>query len=691
MGPTRLGVIGTAGLIVALVASGCTHGTTTSVAHSSSSGANAASAVFSSGATVTAGQLTTLFAHAGIATVADETTKTPQTAVTGATTTTLTADQVANMAAQTTSHGGITAGGLDDLLPIPNGPTLSTLVAIWASYGTDPSAKAAGSLLGRHDLHHVDSIVFPLAVLQLFLADALQQPGTQAGSPTSSPASSAASPDAAEAQLIAAAPAAVQAAAVQAAPVPVLTGICGVTNFINDVLSYIFDLLKLDPGQVGAYVNNQLGGGTLGAIGGGLAAFGALIENDIVNAGQAAIQGLINSITGPVLNILRLALGGLALVTMVASYLKPWHAAMSPSPTTNRFAVGSEADRTGSFTVTVDKNSLTDQWPDVLVQCAKDVGVALPTLSKEGLPVKWTVLGDEPGLVTPHAPGNGPFTTALDANLSSSLDYTTGREDEETAKGSPEFPEVTATAIAERTEVDDLRRFVLSMADPAKLGLPGIVAQVVSPMVAYYVNLAIDKLADLTGVDASTTIDVTHHIKPPPSTPPPSPSAFSSGNCATAVPAGTYTGPINATIVTHLHLGPSGSPGQDAGGGTSQATGSVTVVSDGQKVTGTFTAGGFGQAAVGLPDSVQVQSSSTGSMTGTISGPASSPVVDGTMHGVIDDGQTTDATFHAGLHLTQISCTSITGDLVAMFVEMEAPVAQYITFGGSGLWTATRK
>jgi hypothetical protein len=45
---------------------------------------------------------------------------------------------------------------------------------------------------------------------------------------------------------------------------------------------------------------------------------------------------------------------------------------------------------------------------------------------------------------------------------------------------------------------------------------------------------------------------------------------------------------------------------------------------------------------------------------------------------------------HAGLYISRVSCASISGDVVAMFRDFAAPVAPYLTIGGSGTWTAAR-
>ena len=127
-------------------------------------------------------------------------------------------------------------------------------------------------------------------------------------------------------------------------------------------------------------------------------------------------------------------------------------------------------------------------------------------------------------------------------------------------------------------------------------------------------------------------------------------------------------------------------------------TGDVKVVSDGKQVSGTITLSGLGLSQVGLPGAVNVHSVDNGGLTGTISGSASSPVVDGTLSGswasldapVINATGSADSPAHGSLHITRVGCDSISGDAIAMFAEFASSVAQYLTFGGSGTWTATR-
>jgi hypothetical protein len=161
----------------------------------------------------------------------------------------------------------------------------------------------------------------------------------------------------------------------------------------------------------------------------------------------------------------------------------------------------------------------------------------------------------------------------------------------------------------------------------------------------------------------------------------------SCGSNGTAIPAGTYSGPVNATITLTLHTG--GQLTAD-GSGTSSMAGRITVVSDGTKATGTIALSLSGSSKLGL-DGLQVgEDTDTGQMTGTVSGSAANPIGSGTVKGSTSSGGPTSGPFRAGLHLTKVGCTSISGDLVAMIAEIYAPVGNDVKVSGSGAWTLPR-
>lgn len=624
---------------------------------------------------MSAAELSSALTATGVATVADESSAVPTEKGTGSTGLRLTAWQVKNMTAQTRSHGGMTGADLDAALPTGGAPPLAAIVVAWTIAGNDQAARSAGRLLGvpvagHLDAGQVDALVFPQAVLELFVGDAVAH--ADLGTSSTAPSTSGArgrdefGPGRMGGNIELADYVSGTAA----------SGPCtAITSFVNDVLSRIFDSLKLDPATVAAYVSGTLGGGTLGAVVGGVAGWVASFWNRLVDAGQAAAQAVLGALTAPVLSVLRLAIGGLGTITMLTSYLKQWSATVTPDPTANRFAVGGESDRTGMLTVNVDTKAEVADWPPAVVDCATAVGVPLPTLTKAGLPVTWRVIGDEPGLVNADAAG-----PPLDDHLSSAIHYVTGRESVETAKGQLVAPTITATAQVRRTEIDQLRMLVTAFATAQ---VPGVIAPVVNPLITYYVELATQQLDRITAVDGSVTVVISHHV---PQTPTPSANA-AGGSCSAndgkTIPAGHYSGPVEGTVNTSLTVVVA------AGNGSDHMSGTITIASDGHQVTGSMNLKGAGSADVGVPGALTINTTHFGSLVGTISGPASNPVVDGTLQGTDDSGQHSSS-FHAGLHVTKASCDSVSGDIVALFQEITAPESQYLTINGSAPWTIHR-
>ena len=684
---------------VALVASGCrVGGNSATAAASATASTPPPSAPATSPATGGGARLETTLAAVGIATVADETTTTPAVPVTGSQVLTLTAWQVANLNAEAVGHGGISGADLDTMLPMPaTAPAFADIVGGWVVAHGDPTAAAAGALLGNPDWTHPDQVVFPTAVLTLFEADLLQHvsaAGPAAGQPASPAASQPASPAASQPASSAASPAASEASSAAwhgNAPViqdvSLVTAPCStVSNFVDGVLDKVFGLLKVNPTDVSNFVNGVVGGGVLGAIAGGVAGFLTGFWNHAVDLAEQAVKGVLKALTQPVLNAMALVIGGVAVISMIRSYLQQWTAGVVADPSGNAFPITPKTNA-GNVTVSIDTNAEIQDWPPQMVDCAKTAGVELPTLAKAGSPVTWTAEPQEPGLVTP-----GALTGNLDAKLTQTLTYVTGNEDAKThTTGTSVSPTVTTTVRVRRTEVEELRNFVTAYITGK---VPAIAAPVLNPILSAYIELATEYLDKITAVTGTTTFVVSHRV---PKTPSPSPTS-SCNVSGTTIPAGSYAGPIKATLTTQMHLNLPGASIPDAGGGTEVLTGDVNVVSDGKQVTGTITLSGLGLSQVGLPGEVNVHSVDNGDLTATISGSASSPVVDGTFGGswasldapVINATGSADSPVHGGLHITRASCDSISGDAIAMFAEFATSVAQYLSFGGSGTWTATR-
>lgn len=664
-------------------------------------------------------------AAAGVATVADESATSPLVPVSDRVALTVTKFQAGVFAAETVAHAGILGADLDEALPLPQGvPPVAFLIGAWADQGADATAQAASRLLGKPDWQHAEQVVFPTETLALFVADALAhagQPATGAATPastgsgsdpgsTSSDSTAAAigtgslsgvvsGPVVAPAvaltrplrPLSAAAPVAVSGplAAVPKGPEVLAHPCSAVAGFVDETLNAIFNALKLDPAVVADFVSGKLGGGVVGAVVGTVAGFFASFWNRALDFARGVIEAGLHALIAPALNALTAVLGGVATVTIIASYLKKWTTPVTANPTSNRFAHGTEADLTGAVSMKLDPGQETEDWPEAIKDCAVQAKVTLPELAKPGAAVTWGFQPSSPGLVTPSPDVD---TAVLDDNLSNTVSYTTGREsDEQYDQGHLLFENVTVTVHVERGELQDLvtvaEQFFLSAALPTWLQRP------VRTLLAPIFDKIHHQIASILGVTGSANIDITHHLPPEPA-PSARPSTAACVPDGKTIPAGHYSGPVNATLKSTMRLGPV----SNAGSGTDVFTGTVVIDSNGSTVTGSVNLSGLGLSQVGPSGSTQVHSTDNSEFTGQIKGKAADPVVTGSFSGewasldapVINGSGSDTRSVTAGLHITRADCTSVSGDAIAMFTDLAAPVAQYITISGSGIWTARR-
>ena len=664
---------------VAVLASGCTSSggakataplssaTRTTLGAAATTSAPAVAAPAAAAQQVGSVSVVGALAGVGVATVANETSSAPEAPVSGPVVFTLTAWQVANLQGAAADQQGISGADLNTMLPMPaQSPQLDDIVGGWVLERGDAASIAAGSLLGGQGWAHPEQVVFPVAVLTLFMADYLQHASSPSVSPSGSASSAHASGTAWRGGYVA-----VQDVDLVSAPCSAVQG------FVDMVLDKMFALLKVNPADVSSYLSGKIGG-VVGAVVGTVGGFIASFWNHAVDLAEQAVKNVLKALTQPILTIIAAVIGGLGIITTIVSYLKVWKLPVTADPALNRFSVDPAGPRSGAFTVAVDPDAEITDWPTQMVDCANVIKVKLPTLSRAGAPVTWTIGGD-PGAAT-----STQLTGSLDTDLKQTMTYQTGHESAKlAATGAIEGLSLEVTVKVRRTEVDQLRDLV----EGYVIGqLPDIAAPVVRPILDTYLSWALSFLDILTAVTGHDTIVVTHHVPKPSPSPSPTPSGCSSGTTG-PIPAGTYTGPITATLISALHLpqdpGKYGSPG----GGTATVVGMVTLVSDGATVKGTIHAAGSSNSHVGLKDSVTVVSIGSGSLNGTISGPATGPVVKGTLA----SSEAAPTPFTSGLHLTRIGCGAISGDLVAMYAEIAKPVATYITITGSGAWTAPRK
>lgn len=655
-------------LVVSLLAAGCMHSGGSPTAHRP--GVTAAPVAES------AQSMERTFAAAGIATVADETSTTPLIPVTGPEVLTLTRWQVDNISSEVADHDGVLGSDLDAALPMPaNSPQLADIVGGWAITKADPIAASAAPLLETPDWTHPEQVVFPTAVTALFAADLLRHvsrseaQSTPSDTPSQSPSetpstSSIPTPD--ETGTVSGA--AYEIPAAPPAPASVISAPCTtVSGFVDNVLDQVFSILHLDPAGVSAYLNGTVGG-LAGAILGGLASFLVTFWNAAVRLARQALETIVSQITAPILKAMAVAIGGIAVFTMLRSYLKRWTTTVTPTPTSNMFGIA-PAFNTGQFAVGVDRNAEVSDWPPILVDCAKAAKVTLPSLATTGSPVRWTLTEQEPGLVT-----HGALDGALDANLHESLDYRTGTEPASLARhGTLVSPSITAAVSVRRPEIEQLRQFVTSYLTGQ---VPDIVAPFVDPILTDYVERATQFLDTLTAVTGHSTIVVAHHV------PKPVPGCTPNGN---SIPAGTYAGPVKGSMKLAFRQGV---PAE--GGGVDQMSGTIRLHSDGRHVSGEIRLSGGGTAHAGLSGVMEAFDHSFGHLTGRIAGTASGPTVSGVLAGHDEIVGATSARFHAGLHVTSADCQEISGDLVPMWQDILRPERKYLSLRGTGDWTIQR-
>jgi hypothetical protein len=625
-------------------------------------------------------------ADAGIATLPDESLSTPLVAVTApASVVRVTAWQAHIFDVEIAAHAGVTGGQLDGALPLPPGaPPISYLIAAWVTTGTSAGAQWSRQLLGDQDWAHAPQVMFPGAVLTMFVADVAEHlaPGTATAGTATAPAgttTASATADSAGAATVAAGAAGLRDAARSQARSQAVMPCSTVAGFVDSVLNQVFGALHLDPATVAGYVSGALGGGALATLAATAVGWLTGLWNHAVDLAKAAVQGVIEQLTRPVVDAIRLAVGAIATITTVTSYLKRWTATVALSSDPDRFAVGDEPDRTGTLTVHVDSSGESADWPAVLVDCAQTVGLTLPVLTRENMPVTWRVLSEsEPGLAT-FDRGGPPYAGVLDHDLSSQLGYTTGREDAETASGDLVTSSITLGVAVRRTEVDKLRELITAFVTGQ---VPTIVAPVVGPIVnpiiTSYLALIFKHLDDITAIDGTTQLHITHHTPPATTTLPP---------CATGgagIPAGTYTGDLSGSF-TVVEKGVSGETDETYAG-------HIVLTSDGSAVTGTFAMhwSGAGDITVGRVTSHVTEDSTI--TAGTLSGPATDPAVDATIVGqVVIDGTPaaipTSHPAHLHLHISASDCRTVTGDAIAMLREILPDPPDTIT--GDGTWTAS--
>jgi hypothetical protein len=425
-----------------------------------------------------------------------------------------TRSQVASLVAEHAAGDGILGRDLDALAPLPEGsPPMSFLVAGWIELAPTPASRAAAALMGKHDWTSAQTIVFPSSVLTMFVADlaAAMTAGPRTARPTRSWERGSLLP-------------------VRRIDDPCSTA----TGFLAKAIDSIYRSLKLEP-QDGGFFDF-------------LPQWLKDVWNVALNVARGIVQAVATELTRPVFEILRTAMGIVAVAVEIRSYLRKVSLTVRLDPKQSghyRFAVDPEADREGSFVAEANAGDI--DWPKPLQDCAKVSGISLPEALPAGTKVVWK-LDDKLGLIQPKGPNVTQLTTIRDGGRDKRrtvLEFKTGRESAEQAKGEEQWHSAYAMATLERKELDELLKQVHELLDGtlARLtnGLPPLVRdaviailhKIVDP-VANWLKAEIAKRA--TGI---FTVSGTGHVfvmfhKPKEPTPTPSPKTKPAGGAVTA-------------------------------------------------------------------------------------------------------------------------------------------------------------
>ncbi len=450
--------------------------------------------------------------------------------------------QLRNMAAEARTGGGIAGSDLDRAVRL-KGTKLpfSYLLAAWLSTSGSAGATTLRDHMGAQVWTDAPELVYPTLALELFTVDMATAGGQVAIADRPSPTALASVADAAS---IGEADVGFALGPVAAGgPASALDTACSaVTGFINGALDSIFGALQIDPSSLGTGVPANV------------LRFLAGIWDTAVGLARGVVDAAISQLTAPIVQAIRIGIGVIALISQVASYLKPWAITVEATPTALQVPFAAPG-ATGSFRARADVSVQSEQWPPILVDCARALGKTLPELAAAGAPTSWGVWGTAPGLATITTPG--ATSLALARDRTSTIAYETLVDPPENVDGPLLYDEVWATVTVQRKEVGELQDMVSTFAFGQLQGpVLTVVEATIKPQVDRLLKDAASLLSPLLDARGRSQEVVLAHHGPP--TPSPTPGT---GTCTgSPIPPGSYTGTATSdetiqpgSSVTHAH------------------------------------------------------------------------------------------------------------------------------------------
>ena len=457
---------------------------------------------------------------------------------------------------------------LDGVVPLPDGETgmapTSALLAGYVAAADSPGGALSRALMAGQDLLQPSTLRFPAVVLVLFASD-LATDGGRTAAPSSLPSSA---PSGTTAAL---APGRLMdyrggGAAGAAYPALAIDTICSDSaNWINGMIGSFFNALKLaTPTNLPGIIVTS-------------------IWNWLVDKLQAAVQGLIASVTDAVLGTIRSIAGMIAGVAEQVASLLPYAVKVDAGHTGGtggaKFDLQPTVALSGAFTATVSAGDLP-AWPALLQDCASTAQIALPNFQAHGVPLTWGPLQTQADpLLSPLDSARTNDTT--DAKGQASWPFQTSHD-----PGDPKGEQLNQVdympVSVHRPEIDQAR----SRLTTVLLGfIPSLLRPFVSALFAPYLDglqSRLNLLLDARGTGAAMLV---YHDKAKP-TPPPSTTPAPSGACSPSpVRAGNYSGTFTLSLTTVLSTGAN----PRANVTTDKGTGPINIaVSSDGSLTGTF-------------------------------------------------------------------------------------------------------
>ncbi len=278
-------------------------------------------------------------------------------------------------------------------------------------------------------------------------------------------------------------------------------------GWVNTVLAALFDALKL-----------QSGSGLLGVI--------VDVWNLAVDLAQSVIQGLIATLGAPVLAAIKIGVAVAGVISIVASFLKPWDVKMTPAPIIDHFAHPGEPDHVGVLTASIDTHG-SDAWTGAILDCAAAAGVTLPDPAAAGKPVDWTT--KSLAIVEVATIRSAETDTKVRGDDTARLTWVTAHETPEDTQGPEHNGSLFVLMKVQRLTQQDIQ----AMFD--KLVFGGSAGQLLAQLLAPTLASTKAKLAKLMTVTATAVIPIQFHLAEP--TPSALPPTISGADCI----VGTWT------------------------------------------------------------------------------------------------------------------------------------------------------